>query len=124
MTASPFRTTAQLGPDLTQVVKKDQVWYAGAGRSANGAGQTATPQPGTVEWGNDGREYMWVEASGAITVAASPGTQVAITDNGDGTNPRFTAAAGSGGWYAPNTDYYSGTIATGDRFWAVKGTAP
>lgn len=121
---SPFRTTAALGPDLSQVVKADEVYYDGAGRDANGAGQIASPQTGVVEWGDDGREHMWVEASAAITVAASPGTQISITDNGADDDPRFTAAAGAGGWYAPHTGFYSGTIASGDRFWAVKGTAP
>ncbi len=124
MTTSPFRTNPSLGPNLSQVVKKDQVWYAGAGRSANGAGQVASPQTGDISFGDDGREYMWVEASAGVTVAASPGTQVTVTDNGSGTNPRFTVAAGAGGWYAPHTGFYSGTIASGDRFWVAKGTAP
>lgn len=124
MTTTPFRTNPNLGPNLSQVVKKDAVWYAGAGRSANGTGQISSPQTGDVSWGDDGREYMWVEASGAITVAASPGTQLTLTDNGVGTSPRFTVAAGAGGWYAPHTGFYSGTLASGDRFWAAKGTTP
>ena len=113
MTTTPFRTTAQLGPDLHQVVKADQVWYEGAGRAADGSGQIGSPQLGVVEFGNDGRRYMWVEADATITVAASPGPQLAI--DGD-----FTAAAGSEGWYAPHTGFYSGTIVSGDRFWAAQ----
>ncbi len=121
---SPFRTNPSLGPNLWQVVKADQAWYEGAGRGAGGTGQVESPQTGDTAYGNDGRLYMWVQASATITVAASPGTQVTLTDNGVAADPRFTAAAGAGGWYAPNTGYYSGTIVSGDKFWAVKGTAP
>jgi hypothetical protein len=113
-----------LGPDLHQVVKSDQAWYEGAGRGAAGAGQPMSPQTGDTCFGDDGREYMWVEASGSITVAASPGTQVSLTVNAAGNDPRVTAASGSGGWYAPHTGWYSGTLAAGDRFWVAKGTAP
>ena len=120
----PFRTNPSLGPNLHQVVKSDQAWYDGAGRAASGAGQAMSPQTGDTAFGENGRLYMWVEASGSITVASSPGTQVALTDNGATADPRFTAAAGSGGWYAPHTGYYTGTLVAGDRFWAAKGTAP
>lgn len=121
---SPFRTNPSLGPDLFQVVKSDKAWYDGAGKGAAGAGQAMSPQTGDTALGDNGRMYMWVEASGNITVAASPGTQISLTVNADGADPRVTAAAGSGGWYAPHTGYYSGTIVAGDRFWAAKGTAP
>lgn len=124
MTTSPFRTNPSLGPNLHQVVKADQVWYEGAGRGASGAGQIGSPQTGDLSDGDDGREYMWVEASGTITVAAAPGTQVALTVNAAGTDPRVTAAAGAGGWYAPHTGFYTGTLVAGDRFWVAKGTAP
>ena len=107
-TTTPFRTTPQLGPDLHQVVKADNVWY-------EGAEQIGTSQLGVVEFGDDGRRYMWVEADAAVTVAASPGTQLAIDAD-------FTAAAGTEGWYAPHTGFYDGTIASGDRFWAAEGT--
>lgn len=117
----PFRTNPSLGPNITQVVKNDQVWYEGAGRLASGAGQVGSPQLGDTCTGDNGREYIWVEASGAITVAASPGTQVSLTVTGQ---DNITAAAGAGGFYAPHTGYYTGTIAAGDRFWAAKGTAP
>lgn len=124
MTTSPFRMNPSLGPNLHQVVKSDQAWYEGAGRGAAGAGQAMSPQTGDTAFGDDGREYMWVEASGSITVAASPGTQVALTVNAAGSDPRVTAAAGAGGWYAPHTGYYTGTLVAGDRFWVAKGTAP
>lgn len=124
MTTSPFRMSPSLGPDLHQVVKSDQAWYEGAGRGAAGAGQVMSPQTGDTCFGDTGREYMWVEASGTIAVAAAPGTQVSITVNAEGTDPRVTAATGAGGWYAPHTGFYSGTLVAGDRFWAAKGTAP
>lgn len=117
MTSTPFRTDTGLGPDLTQVVKSDQVYYEGAGRLANGAGQIASPQLGVTAMSNDGRMAVWVEASATITVAAAPGTQLAVDAD-------FTAAAGSEGYYAPNSGDYSGTIAAGDRFWAMIGTPP
>lgn len=115
---SPFRVNHNLGPNLHQVVKAGQVWYAGAGRGASGAGQIASPQLGDVSEGNDGRRYVWVQASATITVAASPGTQLALTYTGP---DNVTAAAGSEGFYAPHTGYYTGTIVSGDRFWAAQG---
>lgn len=121
---SPFRMNPSLGPNLSQVVKNDQVWYEGAGKGASGAGQVASPQTGDTAFGDDGREYVFVEASGTIAVAASPGTQLALTVNASTADPRVTAASGSGGFYAPHTGFYSGTLVAGDRFWAAKGTAP
>jgi hypothetical protein len=120
-TTTPFRMNPSLGPDLNQIVKKDQVWYAGAGRGAAGAGQIASPQLGDIAFGDNGREYMWVQASATITVAADPGTQVAVTVTAP---DNITVATGSGGWYAPHTGFYSGTLVSGDRFWVAKGTAP
>lgn len=119
---TPFRTNPSLGPNLYQVVKDDLAWYEGAGRGANGTGQVMSPQTGDLSRGDDGRDYMWVQASGTITVAASPGTQVSVTDNGVGTDPRFTVATGAGGFYAPHTGFYTGTLVAGDRFWVAKGT--
>lgn len=113
-TTTPFRTTPQLGPDLFQVVRSGQVWY-------DGAKQIASPETGTIEFGNDGFEYMWVQATGAIAAAAAPGTQVTLTLGG---TPYGTAAAGAGGWYAPNSTNVPTALAAGDRFWARKGTAP
>jgi hypothetical protein len=112
---SPYRTTPQLGPDLTQVAKAGNVWY-------DGAKNIGSPQTGDVEYGDDGREYIWVQATAAIPIVAAPGTQLALTVNS--TYPRVTAAAGTGGYYAPNTGSFTGTLAAGDNFWAAKGTAP
>ena len=109
---SPFRTTPQLGPNLHQVVTANDSWYD------NGE---ASPQLGTVEFGDDGFEYMWVEASGTIADAADPGTQVTLTVTAP---DNVTAATGSGGWYAPFAANYGTDILAGDRFWARKGTAP
>jgi hypothetical protein len=118
---SPFRTNPSLGPNLHQVVKDDKAWYDGAGRLAGGTGQAMSPQTGDTSLGDDGRLYMWVEASGAIAVAGAPGTPIILTVAGVGNDPRVTAASGAGGWYAPTTVFYTGTIAAGDRFWAAKG---
>lgn len=120
-TTTPFRTSPAVGPDLSEVVKADQAWYDPAGKGIGGTGQAMSPQTGTVEIGNNGRLYMWVKASAAVTVAAAPGTQLTLTVGADGYT---TAAAGTGGWYAPTTAYYTGTIAAGDCFWAAKGIAP
>jgi hypothetical protein len=121
---SPFRMTTGLGPNLHQVVKDDQAWYDSAGKLAGGTGQIMSPQTGDTAFGDDGREYMWVQASATIVVAASPGTQVTLTVNAAGTDPRMTVATGAGGWYAPHTGFYTGTLVSGDRFWVAKGTAP
>ena len=107
-----FRTTPQLGPDTEQVVTAaGKSWYDGIG----------TPQLGVTHMGTDGRLRMWVKASGTITKAAAPGTQIAITVTG---YDNVTAAIGTGGWYAPPTSVYGTDLLAGDRFWATKGTAP
>lgn len=113
-----FNTLPTCGPALTAVVKDGQAWYDGPGRLANGLGQARSPQTGDVAFGTDGREYVWVEASATIAVAAAPGTQITLTRAADKT----TAAAGAGGFYAPTSTDYTGTIVTGDHFWAAKGT--
>lgn len=119
---SPFRTNPSLGPNLHQVVTKGDAWYeAPVHTYASTAPNLASPQLGDISFGDDGRERMWVEASGAITAASSPGTQVAITVTGP---DNITAATGSGGWYAPPSSIYGSNLAAGDRFWATKGTAP
>ena len=110
MVDTPFRTSPNLGPDLTQVVKADEVFY-------DGSSQLGTPQLGVTCEGTDGRTRMWVEASDTIASASSSGTQVAITVTA---HDDVTAATGSGGWYSvPGV-----AMAAGDRFWATKGTAP
>lgn len=124
MVATPFRTSPALGPELTQVIPgaTGSAWYdMPVDTYASTAPKIASPQLGTVEVGSDGRPYMWVKASGAITAAAAPGTQVAITVGGYN---NVTAAAGSGGWYAPPSTVYASNLAAGDCFWAAKGTAP
>lgn len=99
---SPFRTTPQLGPNLHQVVDDTGVWYD--------TGNRVSPKVGTREMGDDGHEFVFVRASSAIAAAASPGTQVTITE------PAFTAASGAGGFYAPVAG-----VASGDYFWARQG---
>jgi hypothetical protein len=99
---SPFRTTPQLGPNLHQTVTSGTVWFDNPSK--------VSPVVGTKEVGDDGHDYVWVKASAAIAAAASPGTQVTITE------PAMTAAAGAGGFYAPVAGVASGTY-----FWARKG---
>ena len=110
-----FRTTPSLGPNIDQVVRANQAWY-------DSAKQIASPQYGDTCFGDDGYEYMWVKATGAIAAAAAPGTQVSLTLAAS--DPRATAASGAGGWYAPNSSVISSALAAGDSFWARKGTAP
>lgn len=108
---SPFRTNPSLGPNLHQVVRASQpngVWYADSK-------QIASPQLGDWSVGDDGHSYVWVRATGAIAAAAAPGTQVTITE------PAMTAAAGAGGFYAPNSSNMPTALAAGDYFWARKG---
>lgn len=106
---SPFRTNSSLGPNLWQVVRSGQVWY-------DGAKQIASPQLGDTSKGDDGHDYVFVRATGAIAAAAAPGTQVTITE------PAMTAAAGAGGFYAPNNTVMTTALAAGDCFWARRGT--
>lgn len=98
---SPFRTTPQLGPNFTQVLASGQVWYDPK--------NIPSPKVGTRETGDDGHEYIFVQASAAIAAAASPGTAVTITE------PAFTAASGAGGFNAPIAG-----VANGAYFWARK----
>ncbi len=98
-----FRTTPQLGPQLDTVIPLGAVWY-----ETDGA--PISPQLGTRETGSDGHIYVLVQASAAIAAAASPGTQVTITE------PAMTAATGAGGFYAPVAG-----VAINGYFWARKG---
>lgn len=111
MVDTPFRITPSLGPDLTQVAVAAEA----------GTPLYDSPQLGTVVEGSDGRRYIRVEASGTITDASAPGTQVSLTVTA---YDDVTAAGGSGGWYAPPTSVYGTDLLEGDRFWAAKGTAP
>lgn len=98
---SPFRTTPQLGPNLSQQVVSGQVWFDNP--------TLVSPKVGTRETGDDGHVYVFVKASADISAAGAPGTQVTITE------PAMTAAAGSGGFYAPVAG-----VASGAYFWARK----
>ena len=97
--AVPFRTTPQLGPQLDEVFTGLPYWDLGMLRT------DATPsyKLGDVERGDDGGEYIWVQASANIAATATTGTQVTITF------PAYTVATGAGGWYTPvNTAIVSG----------------
>lgn len=86
--AQPFRTTPQLGPQLNEVFTGLPYWD-------NLAGITAPSYKlGNVEFGNDGAQYIWVQASAGIASTATTGTQVTVT-------PAGAAATGSGGFYTP-----------------------
>jgi hypothetical protein len=98
---SPFRTTPQLGPNLYQTVGGTSVWYDPK--------NIVSPKVGTRETGDDGHDYVFVQASAAVAAAAAPGTAVTITE------PAFTAATGAGGFTAPVAG-----VASGGYFWARK----
>lgn len=106
-----FRTTPQLGPQLDDVYTGLPYWDLGLGIGSPGAGAAPSPKLGTRETGSDGHDYIWVQASAEIASASGNGTQVIVDE------PAFTAAAGSGGWYAPP----GVTIADEQYFWARKG---
>lgn len=105
-----FRTSPQLGPQLDQVFTGVPYWDTGLGLGTPADGQGPSPELGTKEVGNDGHDYVWVKASADISAASSPGTQVSITE------PAMTAAAGSGGYYAPVAG-----VTNAQFFWARKG---
>ena len=84
----PFRTTPQLGPQLDDV-------FVGIPFYDPPNITQPSYKLGNVEMGNDGGEYVWVQASAAISGTATTGTQVTITF------PAYTVATGSGGWYTP-----------------------
>ena len=114
MAMSKFRITPSLGPDLLQVVRTGEVWY--------NSPPEATPQLGSTCQGNDGRSYIWLEASGAITVGSGDTeTQLAAP-----TTTNFVVGSGTGGFYLVVTanNFGGANLAAGDRFWAAKGTAP
>ncbi len=96
----PFRTTPPLGPPLT-AIETQFYWDPPAITEPS-------PKLGTKEVGNDGHDYVLVKASGNISSA----TQVTITE------PAFTVAAGSGGYYTGATG-----VTTNQIFWARKGAS-
>lgn len=93
----PFRTTPQLGPQLDDVFTGLPYW------DLTGGITSPSYKLGDVERGDDGGEYMWVQASANIAATATTGTEVIITV------PAYTVATGAGGWYTPvNTAITSG----------------
>ncbi len=100
----PFRTTPQLGPQLNEVFTGLPYWD-------NLAGITAPSYKlGNKEVGNDGADYIWVQASAAIAATATTGTQVTVTTAG-------AAATGAGGYYTPPNV----AITSGQYFHARRG---
>lgn len=94
-----FRVTPQLGPGSEQ-----------QGPGYFDAGQPGISyQLGVRHVDSDGRERMWVRASGSAISAA---TQVSINAS------TFIASAGAGGWYTV------AAVPANGYFHAVKGTAP
>ncbi len=106
-----FRITPSLGPGIETVIPAGQVWF-----DVPGAQALISPRLGSKCVGSDGRDYVLVQASAAVAAAAAPGTQVTITE------PAFTAAAGAGGFYAPNSTLAPSGVPIGAFFWARKGT--
>lgn len=105
-----FRITPSLGPGLETVIPANQVWF-----DIPGAMTLISPRLGSAVVGSDGHTYVLVQASAAIAAAASPGTQVTITE------PAFTAAAGAGGFYAPDSSVAPAGVPDDGFFWARKG---
>lgn len=119
----PFRTTPQLGPQLDDVFTGLPYWDM---TGIQGVTPLTTPVSGITspsyklgnrETGNDGADYLWVQASANVAATATTGTQVAITV------PAYTVATGSGGWYTP-----PGTAITAGQYFHVRlgahGSAP
>lgn len=96
----PYNITPSLGIDLN---------YVGAKPYYDANSTTPTPKIGSKVVGDDGHDYVFVSASGTIAAAASPGTQITVTE------PAFTAATGAGGFYGPITGATAGQF-----FWARK----
>lgn len=105
-----FRITPSLGPGIETVIPTGQVWF-----DIPGLGTLISPRLGSKAVGSDGHDYVLVQASAAIAAAGGQGTQVTITE------PAFTAAAGAGGFYAPNSTIATGGVPSGAFFWARKG---
>jgi hypothetical protein len=102
--AQPFRTTPSLGPQLNEIFTGVPYY--------DQLGNITSPsyKLGNVEFGNDGAQYVLVQAGGAIAATATTGTQVSIT-------PAGVATTGAGGFYSPvNT-----AITSGQYFHARKG---
>lgn len=93
--AVPFRTTPQLGPQLDEVFTGLPYWDSQLGLIDAATDVEPSYKLGNVERGDDGGEYIWVQASANIAATATTGTQVTITF------PAYTVATGAGGWYTP-----------------------
>jgi hypothetical protein len=107
----PFRTTPQLGPQIDDVFTGLPYWDQHLTVANPDAVVDPSYRLGNKEVGSDGHDYIWVRASANIASATGDGTQVTIDE------PAFTAAAGSGGWYAPP----GVAITSGQYFHARKG---
>lgn len=109
---TPFRITPSLGPDLWQ---HEVTYYWDTISAPVGvAGQPPVSyQLGSAVVGNDGHTYVFVRASAAIAATAGTGTQVTITE------PAFTVATGTGGYYTPP----GVAIASGEAFHVRRGVA-
>lgn len=99
-----FRASPQLGPGLEDVID-DPAWYDGQQITV------PSPQLGTVERGDDGGEYFWVQASADIASTATTGTQVTMTF------ATHSVATGSGGFYTPP----STAVTNGQFLWVRRG---
>lgn len=91
--SQPFRSTPQLGQQLN-VVETGLPYWDNIG-PANGGITSPSYKLGNKEVGNDGADYIYVQASAAISATATTGTQVTITF------PAYTVATGAGGYYTP-----------------------
>lgn len=105
-----FRITPSLGPEVDTVYNPGYWMRPSTDSNLTGAAKPSY-QLGSKVVGSDGHDYIFVQASGNISAASGNGTQVAIT------MPGGTAAAGSGGWYAPPDV----AVPSGGYFHARKG---
>lgn len=109
--STPFRTTPNLGLQLSDVSKGLPYWDTQLGLSTQPADLMASYKLGDVEMGSDGGEYFFVKASDDIASTATTGTQVTIT------YPAYTVATGAGGFYTPPGK----AIKSGDYFHVRRG---
>lgn len=100
----PYRVSPNLGPQLDEKFTGLPYWDSQLGVS-DGSAAAGTIQPSykllNIETGNDGAQYIWVKANGAIAATPSTGTNVIVSANGN-------AATGAGNWWAPVSGVTSG----------------
>lgn len=91
----PFRITPSLGPQVDTVYEPMPHWDSQL--TVEGAPTDVEPsyKLGSIVRGDDGGEYIFVQASADIAATADTGTQVTLTFAG------HTVATGSGGFYTP-----------------------